>query len=231
MSKVYLVVCVTLLIAGAGIFCISGTHSYITQANLTREIYNQCSGFTFHPGERCADGRCAPNGLATKVYAEWKRQFLSKQSMPEGMFAERIKIVNIELNEGPIRVFWRIEYVFVLDWVRAREADAVDLGEYPLDQEPAHDAISRAVSLEVPEQDQFTIPKVVSRAEAEKALRSCDAGVEADWCWLHFGRREGELFVSGRSTINDVRNQCRGASVNLATGKLAHCQDTPCRVS
>ena len=194
------------------------------------DLYKACSGFTFYPDDSCADGKCAQSGLATKAYVEWRQQFLAKYKMSEGMFRERIKIVNVELNEGPLRVFWRIEYVFVLDWVRARLVNVADLGEYPLRQEPSEEAISRAIKIELFEKDELAMEGVAPRSKVEQALRSCDARMQADWCSIRFAHWNGKLLVGGRSTVDDGENRCRSAAIDVATGEVVFCRDDPCRI-
>jgi hypothetical protein len=170
-------------------------------------------------------------GLPEKVFAEWKRQFLTRNRLSEGMFDKRIEISNVQLVEGPIYVWCRIDYVFVLDWVRLVQAASVDLGEYPLDREPDQEVIARAVRLAIRETDQLTIPKVVSRLKVERAFQSCEKGMQPNWSDIGFENLTGRLLMWGFSTIDKDENQCKRAAVDLATGEVAYCHDGPCWVS
>jgi hypothetical protein len=208
-----------------------GCHSSAGVGDTPDDLYVQCDGNTFYPNGACASERCVPEGLAAKVFQEWKRQFMLIHKLSEGMFAKRIEISSVEIKEGPIYVWWRVDYVFMLDWVRSRHADSVNLGDYPLKQEPDQDAIARVVKFAIRETDKFAIPEVVARSVVEKSLQSCDAGMKADWCHIRFENRTGRLLVEGRTTINDAGNQCKRVDVDLATGQAVYCANQPCRIS
>ena len=189
----------------------------------------------------CSDDALANGGISqripvqqdlpAKVFAEWKWQFLTRNRLSEGMFDKRIEISNVQLVEGPIYVWCRIDYVFVLDWVRLVQAASVDLGEYPLDREPDQEVIARAVRLAIRETDQLTIPKVVSRLKVERAFQSCEKGMQPKWSDIGFENLTGRLLMWGLSTIDKDENQCKSAAVDLATGEVAYCHDGPCWVS
>ena len=167
-------------------------------------------------------------GLPAKVLAEWKRQFLTTHHLSEGMFGKRIEISDVQLVEGPIYVWWRIDYVFVLDWVRLFQAASVNLGEYPLDVEPDQEVIARAVKLAIRETDQLTIPKVVSRLKVQRAFESCEKGMKPNWSDIGFENLTGRLLMWGFSTMDQAENRCKGAAVDLAIGEVAYCHDSPC---
>lgn len=213
------------------LFSSLGCHSSAGVGGSPDDLYEQCSGNTFYPNGACAGEQCVPEGLASKVFQEWKSQFKLIHKLSEDTFAKRIEVSKVELREGSIYVWWRVDYVFVLDWMRSRQADSVRLGDYPLKQEPDQDAIARSVKFAIRETDNFAIPKVVSRSVVEKSLQSCDPGMKADWCHIRFENRTGRLLVEGRTTINVAENQCKAVAVDLATGQAAYCANEPCAIS
>jgi len=188
------------------------------------QIYTQCSGTTFYP----VATPDIPSGLATRVFDEWKSQFVSQHGLSDRTFDSRIKLSAVELAEGPSQVFVRIDSVFVMDWVRSRQAASIDLGTYPLAQVPSDSAISRAVRAAIRPSDQVNLRGVVSRATAENALGSCCQSMEPDWCHIRFENVTGRLLLWGRCTIDSDANKCKEAAVDLSNGNLVYCQEEPC---
>jgi hypothetical protein len=219
-----------LLVQSAGLLLFSfvGYQDRPKDTRVSDNLYEQCSGNTFHPSDACANEGCVHSGLASTVFREWKTQFITTHKLSPEMFAKRIEISSVDLSEGPVYVWWKINYVFELDWVRSRQVTAVNLGNYPLRQEPDQSLIARRVTAAISEKDQLTIPEVVALSVAEKSLQSCDAGMKADWCHIRFENGTGGLVVGGLSGVDYARNKCKSAGVDLATGKLAYCRDTLC---
>jgi hypothetical protein len=162
------------------------------------------------------------------VFNEWKNQFVSQRGLSDRVFSSRIKLSTVELWEGPSQVFLHIDYVFVMDWVRSRQAASIDLGTYPLTQVPSDSAISRAVRATIRATDQIDLNGVVSRTVAENALGSCCQSVEPDWCHIRFENATGRLLLWGRCAVDSGANKCKEAAVDLSNGNLVYCQEEPC---
>jgi hypothetical protein len=192
--------------------------------------YQRCGGRTLHPRRACSEERCVPLGLAARVYAEWKRQFMAAHGLSANEFASQIELSKVELTEGPLYLWVSIQYVFVVDWVRSRQAVSVNLGKHPLPREPDEAVVAGAVALEIKARHRPVARKVVPRSAAETALASCHASIAGDWCGIRFERATGRLLVSGYGIVDRARNRCMGASVDLASGELAACDAQPCFV-
>ena len=202
--------------------------------NPTDDLYKSCGGdsiYSVYPGKRCANESCVADGLEAKVFAEWKKQFLAAHGLSQEQFNQRIIISDVSLSEGPIYVFWSISYVFVLDWVRSHQVDSVNLGAYPLAQEPGQIAIESAVRLAIRPDDQFNMPSVAPISKVQSALEGCLQGTQRqiDWCHNRFGYG-GRFLVWGLSTIDERSNQCKGATADLATGEVVYCYEEPCYI-
>lgn len=212
-------------------------HENVNQSNLSRvpgisnipsdSIYNQCSGTTIFPGDSCT----IPDGLGVRVFNEWKSQFITQHGISDSIFNSRIKLSNVELTDGPDYVFLRIEYVFVLDWVRSRQSVAINLGSYPLTQEPTESAIWKAVSLQIRAADQINMNGVVPLLYVERMMRSCDSAMKPDWCQMRFENVTGRLLLHGRCTIDFGANACKEAVIDLSNGELVSCHNVPCWIN
>lgn len=190
-------------------------------------VYAFCGGNMF-PGDSCADASCVPPGLASAIFAEWKKQFKAKYNLSEEEFTNRIKVSSVTWQEGPLYVWLQISYVFAMDWVRSRQNQSIGLGSYPLTAEPDANAISEIVKSELRRNDRFDMKGVVDFAAAETSLRTCGEGMTADWCGARFENVTGRLLVWGRREIDLDANKCQIAAVDLSTGELAYCNETPC---
>lgn len=195
--------------------------------NPADDVYKSCS---VYPGKSCANESCVAQGLEAKVFAEWKKQFLASHGLSQETFNKRIIISNVSLFEGPLYVFWRIDYVFVLDWMRSYQADSVNLGAYPLAQEPGQIPIENAVRLAIRPDDQFNMPTVTPISKVESALEGCLQGTDRQIDWCHNRFNGGRLLVFGLSIIDATRNQCKGAAAELATGEVTYCYEQPCYI-
>lgn len=191
------------------------------------EIYNQCSGTKFYP----ADTYYIASGLTTKVFNEWKNQFKTQYSLSDSIFNSRIKLSSIELSQGPLYVFLRIDYVFVVDWVRSRQAVSIKLGTFPLTQDPSDSAITRAVKLEIRKTDQINLNGVISFAAAKNAICSCSGTMEPEWCNIRFENVTGKLLLWGHCTIDYNANRCKSSAIDLSNGNVVYCTEEPCWIN
>ena len=191
------------------------------------EVHYRCGGQTLYPESFSSGEIIATADLKYEVYSQWKKQFMEKNSLTEELFRQRIRISGISLSEGPSFVYWRIDYVFVFDWIRTRQNSAVRLGEYPLKTTPTQEEIARLVRLELGRTRPFDTPAVVSSDTAVKAFARCASNMNIDWCHIEFNS-DGRLFVTGRSVINLNANECKEAAIDLTTGKVSFCRDVAC---
>ena len=112
-----------------------------------------------------------------------------------------------------------------LDWVRARQVASLKLGDYPMATVSDAD-IQKAATLEVRKTDKLTLAAVATRSAVEAAFESCNPALKADYCDIRFVNVTGALTVSSR--LDRGNNQCKQASLDLASGELVSCIDTPC---
>jgi len=194
-------------------------------------LYKDCTGHSFYPGDTCSDESCIAEGMERKIFEEWKKQFLSIHNLSEEMFAERIEISDVKITN----LWWRIDYVFVLDWVRSQQSESVSFNESSSDQE-----IEKAVWLAIEKGEQFDIPHIVSKAVVEDAFQDCGSDMNIDWCHIDFLNVSGELIVKGSKPLDKARNQailpggygpdCVRAIVDVSTGELLRCYTEPCLI-
>lgn len=193
-------------------------------------LYQSCTGHTFFPTS-CDAGRCAAPGLATTAYEVWQKLFKSIHGLSDADFNARITISNVDLTEGPIYVFWRVDYVFSLDWVRSRQNETANLGSYPLSSQPTNAELETAIILAIESAEQFDLASVATRQAVESAFDSCIEGMVIDWCHIEFVNVTGELLVRGIKEIDLASNKCKQAAVDVESGVLAFCQDSPCWIN
>lgn len=192
--------------------------------------YDSCSGDPFTGGS-CDDGVCADEGLSSQVYAIWRERFLDLHGLDEATFTDRVVVTDVSLTEGPDYVWWRVDYVFTVDWAMSRQNESVDLGEYPLASEPTTEEITRAVDIAIEEPEKFDLASVASLSAIEAALAECATSTGApevtlDLCHLDFENSTGTFYGKGWGTIDEQR--CVSAHVDLETAELLTCETTVC---
>lgn len=195
--------------------------------------YDACDGNTIYPDGSCFEGSCATTDLQRRVFREWWTQVKALTGFSDSKLAERVKITSLDLNDagGEFGIFVRIQYVVVLDWVRSRQADSPSFSETALTQAPTDAEIKASVALAI-EKAEWTglaaIDTVASEAVVQAAFDSCTCGMSARLCDIDFENVTGSLLLRAFKEIDFPSNRCQESMVNLATGSLYRCMDTPC---
>ncbi len=192
--------------------------------------YAACSGHPLHPGESCGEGRCADGALEARVFEAWRTQFMTVHELSRAAFDDHMEIWNVEVDRGPKSVFWRVDYVFVVDWVRSRQSESVHLGAHPLARPPTDGEIDSAVALAIEPAERFHLADVVAPEAVRSSFAECASDVEIDWCHIDFANVTGELRVGGTAVADRDANRCVDAEVRLSDGRLMRCRDAPCRL-
>jgi len=190
-------------------------------------LYSQCDGHPFF-ATGCEDGSCADEGLSSRLYDIWKERFVTIHGLSDDDFYNRIEIRDIVLTDGPRYVFWKINYIFKLDWVRSRQNESVRLGKptipYSIDSARLLKLIDRAIE----EAEQFDLPSVASISTVKAAFDTCVPDMSIDWCHLNFLNHSGTLIAKAYAELDRSANLCKRAQVDIGTGELMYCSDTPC---
>ncbi len=187
--------------------------------------YASCDGTTFFP-TGCDKGSCAAAGLSEKVLAEWIDQFGAAHGMTASQIFQVLEVSEVELVEGPVYVWWIINYVYAMDWVRSRQSDSVNLGSYPLSSPPTDSQITAAVALEIHPSQAFDTASVVPMATVESAFASCESDMIIDWCHIDLKPATDKIQVTAIKDLGG--NQCMTAVVDVATASVEQCLIQAC---
>lgn len=190
--------------------------------------YTLCDGNTFFPDGSCADGACASSELQARVYAIWKARFLETHRLDAAQFAERIEISSISLDDGPVYVWWRVDYVFHIDWVRSRQSESVNLGEYPRSGDPSDEEITHAVDIAIETAERFDVPLIAQFESVVDAVVACSPYVSLDWCQLDFENVSGNPIIHTRSSAPD--GVCKAIQVQLEDASTDMCLVDRCTI-
>lgn len=123
-----------------------------------------------------------------------------------------------------------MRYVAVLDWIRSRQSDSVNLGEFPLTDSPTDAQIESAVEVAIEASEQLALERVATYEDVVDAFSACAPDMAIDFCHIGFANVTGTLVVHASKTIDRSKNECMGAGVNLGTGKLEGCSVRPCSI-
>ena len=194
--------------------------------------FDTCDGTPFS-AEGCEDGACAEPGLSADVYAIWRARFLAAHDIDETQFDGHIAVNDVSLTEGPETVWWRVDYVFTVDWASSRQSESVDLGDYPLSGDPSTEQINAAVDLAIEDAEQFQIDTVASESAVNAAIADCASTLGAtdmalDVCHLDFLNVSGTF--AGTATGDIDGQDCAEAVVDLSSAALLDCDSTPCMI-
>lgn len=190
--------------------------------------YALCEGNTFFPDGSCADGACAASELQARVYGIWKARFFETHHLDAAQFAERIEISSISLDDGPVYVWWRIDYVFHLDWMRSRQSESVNLGEYPRSGDPSDEEITHAVDIAIETAERFDVPLIAQFESVVDAVVACSPYVALDWCQLDFENVSGNPIIHTRSSAPD--GVCKAIQVQLEDASTDMCLVDRCTI-
>ncbi len=194
----------------------------------TEPDYDACGGNTFFPDGSCADGACAASDFEARVYGVWKTRFLETHHLDATQFAERIDVSSLSYEEGPVYNWWRVDYVLHLDWVRSRQSESVNLGEYPASGDPSDEEIAHAVDLAIESAERFDVPAVAQFEHVVDAIVACSPYVTLDWCSLDFENVSGNPIVHTRSRSPDA--VCKAIQVQLADASTDMCLIDRCSI-
>ncbi len=196
--------------------------------------YETCGGTSFFPDGTCLDGSCATVPLETRVFKEWLAQVKALSGLGDAALADRVKVAKVSHSGGPEQVFVRIDYVVVIDWVRSRQADSPQLGNSPLVNAPTDAEITAAVKLAI-EDAEWTglggIGMLAPEPATQAAFDGCACDMTIDFCNIDFENVTGKLLAKAGKEVNAAQNQCKAARVDVATGKIEACMDTPCAIN
>ena len=195
--------------------------------------YATCDGRTLYP-DTCARESCVSTGRERRVYDLWRQTFMGIHRLSDERMRERVIISDVTISEGPAYVVFRVDYVFVIDWVRSRQSEAVRLGRFPLSESPSEEAIKRALELAIESSEEFNIPSVKELRDVARAVHECRPGMRMDFCQIDFQNVSGKLLL-GASAVERAPSganlgSCMGALVDLATGMLMACNEGPCGI-
>lgn len=183
-------------------------------------LYDACDGDTYFPSG-CDNDECVAAGLEQQIYNTWRERFMSVHGLSPEQMDARIVVSDVSISDGPDFVFWQVQYVFVLDWVRARRSDSINLGEFPLAADPTQAEIEAGVDLALIPADQIDLAGVASVDEIIAAFGTCDPGMTIDWCHIRFVNVTGILTVSAIMPVDGA--QCLTATVDAGIAELDQC--------
>ena len=190
----------------------------------------ECPGADYYPESVCANGSCIPAGLAGKVFAEWKAQYIRRLGLSETQFDDIIGITSVGLSDGSVNVTVEITYIIRVGWARSRRYASIFLGQHPLAQEPTDAEISGAVSnaliMTRPDYEKITITGVIPPSAARAALARCNEALSPDWCFI--APSNGTLVLGGFDIVDMRSNHCVGGEIDLSTGTVLSCFDSAC---
>ena len=196
--------------------------------------YATCGGNTFFPDGTCLAGECATIPLETRVYKEWRSQVKALSGLGDAALDARVKVAKVSHSDGPDQVFVRIDYIVVIDWVRSRQADSPELGNFPLMNAPSDAEITAAVKLGI-ESAEWTglaaIGQIAPEPATQAAFDSCACDMKIDFCHIDFENVTGKLLVPGIVQIDPANNKCKQAKVAVDAATLDKCMDTPCAIN
>jgi hypothetical protein len=197
--------------------------------------YGVCSGSTFFADGSCVDGSCAAaDALADRTFKEWRKQTMALSGLSAAELSKRTPISTVIFTNGPSFVDVRIEYVVELGWVRSRQADTADFGNFPLATTPSDAEVTQAVKLalrEVVWTGLGAIGTVADQAKVKAAFDACSCGLQADPCRFDFQNVTGILSGRAIKELDPANNKCLAAKVDVGKGTLLACDMVPCAIN
>jgi hypothetical protein len=180
-----------------------------------------CSGTPFRSA--CSGGAdCATSDRAAHWLDLWWQVMLETLDAPEDLVRATLEVTLAEVVEGPLYVFFHVQFVVHVGWVRARSVTTINVGEHPLAADPDDATVLRLLRLELActHLPRTTIPW----AEALALAESCHPGMTIDVCHLDaFDRPLCEFGARASAVIDYDANRCSYARLDFERGVLTSC--------
>lgn len=185
--------------------------------------YAACDGDPFFPAG-CTAGACATAGLSARIYGRWRTRMIATYGIDAAGLDAHVEVSAIEL----VADRWRIDYVYVIDWVRSRNATTITVDG----ADPTDESIDAAIDLQLDPTAHHAIASVVALDTVEAAVADCASGlgmtdVVIDACHIRFENVTGLLQVHARGVIDADANRCGIAQVDVETG-VGECREDAC---
>ena len=176
--------------------------------------------------------------------AIWKEFVLNSQKISENYFNHHISVESFDTSEWMQGTSFRINYDINVDWATVKSCD--------------HFLIQRKNETEYLTRDEvYSIPdyegglknrmflsngcenakklkefgKIIDKNGVGPNLKKCHRSITWDSKKSVVLNNEGKLVVNGYGTINEDKNECKFASLDLETGELLECTDVPCFIT
>ena len=206
------------------------------------------------PSAQARAALCSAAKAQQAIYLElWRGEFQRRNQTSAAEMAERVQIGEQEIACGwTSGLAWRVNYTVRYGWARVATHDSLVLTLYsstdayrhlnlPRDRLWQPGEIVRALDAEVESSirplDFATAPKWPSEADARAQLVRHLGGLTPQRSELRLLPKNcaapctpGHPTLLGHAVVNEVRNQCRSAEIDLLTGQ-ATVRDDPCRIS
>lgn len=184
------------------------------------------------PPPDCTGAACAASDRAAHYLDLWWQVMIETLDAPEDLVRSTIEVIEAVVREGPSAVFFQVNYYVHVDWVRARRNSTINLGDYPLDPYPDDAEVVRRLRMlggtNCPHLPRRTIPP----EEVAALGLSCHVAVDPSHCRLRALDPPHCDFVALLfGTIDSAANRCVDATIDIESGLVVRCAETPCSVS
>ncbi|MEK8029880.1 hypothetical protein AACH06_03520 [Ideonella sp. DXS29W] len=186
--------------------------------------------------------------------ALWRDEFLRRHGINAAEMAQRVEVQGHEVECGwNSGLAWRVNYTVAYGWARVATHDELVLTLYSSTDEYRHlnlardrlwlpseilrAADARVGPAQLQKHDLSAKPAFATEALAQERLVQELGGLKPQRS--EFGQLRqhcakpctpGHPTLQGHATVDEARNQCRSAELDLLTGQ-AWVRDDPCRVS
>jgi hypothetical protein len=207
-----------------GLRCIEGL-CQSDWTELEESLYGSCAGLPFNPV--CDDLSCVAAGDEAVYFEQFHDILLEKLSQDEKYLQDHVRINDVQiLPDGDNRLF-RVDYLFVYDWVRVRlvaEVKGLDPFSLAVFRRKLTDGSEKAISVNKRYSKPFSIDQM------EQIIGSCNGlADDADWCdGFQIQSSDGVWMFNGRvGYIDEAKNQCRRLKLNVESGS-GECSEGSC---
>ncbi|HOX59279.1 MAG TPA: hypothetical protein PLC99_20545 [Verrucomicrobiota bacterium] len=196
---------------------------------VAQQLYGECSGDSFFP--TCLDRSCVEGGEEETYLAITDDVLLGildgDQAYKDAHF--KLNDVSIRSYSDPPKRIFRVDYLFINDWVRIREHPEVR----PLDPFDEQTFRERLTNPGYGFRATRKYSRPIPYPELEDKIAACQGTVaEVYWCGsLFFDKETGNMVFGGLvGTIDSAANRCSCLKVNLETGEST-CEECVCWVN
>ena len=170
----------------------------------------------------------------------WKEKLIKQSGISERYFKEHFYIHSSDVTtfgSRENRAYFSVRYYFRIDWLNITDYDDIGIINKNEQNNSDNDTIKNIFNINLNNpiyqkgnNIKFSHPinHIISKIDVKNKLNACASGMNYDETRSLILTRDGKITLEAWAEIDSKANKCKSATINLESGEMISCQDTPC---